>query len=722
MKVQICLIIFLFCFSLFSVSAFAVGYEFLDNGKVLHFWNNVDDYYLNRTSGMQWSNHYDEYWTHNVFCIGYYSGDTWNKAWCNDELIDFNEIIDADNSSINITYWRNFQYLGYKLQGAINYYLEENDTELKVTPYLKNKDVDDITVTLGFVWRVNKIRISNHTENNHIFINDTIYNLSQDLDLTFKNMSKEVYNGNCSLNITNETICNPYNETVFIPFYTITDNDKYMTDRDLVNIEWNDKLKYLVKIKSMPSQYNAPVDLGIKIGKLNSGQSKQTILLWQDPDAESPKWFDNSSNTTVAGDPILFSVNWTDNEGLGYYIFSTNNTGTWVNDSAQILGLNPDRDNVTLVAYFPMDFYNSSGIFDNSTYDFFGSFIGAEMGVDNITSGKIGQGLAFDGSNNDYVNISYDATKPIFQIDGAESISVFAWVKPYSANDEWEGIVSRVWNQAWSLASTGENYQFVFVIDSQNSVQAPINTLTFNTWSFIGGTYNGTDIIVYHNAVEVASGTIGAQTMSGTYDLFIGANPQQVKTWHGVIDEVYVYNYPLSQTEINELYILHNQSWSNVTKTLNSTEGAFVEWLFYANDTSNNWNTTDTWFIGTTTTTTTIPTIAEFDYCRLLWAESCVDIENLDYCRVLWVETNANKISNDNWCANNNTLARNVTLQLTVDGNLSTIISYREEVCQYGCDNVTKMCKTAPFTTSLWIVGFIFLALIAIGVAVKVLR
>ena len=50
----------------------------------------------------------------------------------------------------------------------------------------------------------------------------------------------------------------------------------------------------------------------------------------------------------------------------------------------------------------------------------------------------------------------------------------------------------------------------------------------------------------------------------------------------------------LSATEIASLYALGQnatQSWSNVTKTLNATVGTSVGWKVYANDTSNNWNT-----------------------------------------------------------------------------------------------------------------------------------
>jgi hypothetical protein len=46
----------------------------------------------------------------------------------------------------------------------------------------------------------------------------------------------------------------------------------------------------------------------------------------------APQYFQSSANSTIAGKPTLFSLYWTDDIGLGGYIFSTNNTGTWVND------------------------------------------------------------------------------------------------------------------------------------------------------------------------------------------------------------------------------------------------------------------------------------------------------------------------------------------------------------------------------------------------------
>ena len=56
--------------------------------------------------------------------------------------------------------------------------------------------------------------------------------------------------------------------------------------------------------------------------------------------------------------------------------------------------------NHSLKGYWPMDFYNTTGVFDNSTYHNFGKFEGG-MTTGNIHNGKYGKAVEFDGTNDD---------------------------------------------------------------------------------------------------------------------------------------------------------------------------------------------------------------------------------------------------------------------------------------------------------------------------------
>jgi len=50
-------------------------------------------------------------------------------------------------------------------------------------------------------------------------------------------------------------------------------------------------------------------------------------------DITPPVWSDVGTNDTLAGQPTLFQVKWTDSGGMSGFIFGTNNTGIWVNDT-----------------------------------------------------------------------------------------------------------------------------------------------------------------------------------------------------------------------------------------------------------------------------------------------------------------------------------------------------------------------------------------------------
>ncbi len=65
---------------------------------------------------------------------------------------------------------------------------------------------------------------------------------------------------------------------------------------------------------------------------------------------EIPQWFDNSTNSTIAGELIEHRVRWTDDNALSGYIFSFDNgTGTFVNDTFVSMSGAEDWSNVSKV-------------------------------------------------------------------------------------------------------------------------------------------------------------------------------------------------------------------------------------------------------------------------------------------------------------------------------------------------------------------------------------
>jgi len=234
-----------------------IGYEFLDGGGILHIWNTEDNYYFDVDSGMQMTNHYMQYWTHNVMMLGYYAGDVWNLLYRTDELSGFSKTIDTDSSTyINITMWKDLSYSSYDFRLAIVYYLELNDENLTVIPYIKNLGVE-IPFTIAFGWELKDIQIDMTEEHDQIYINNiTSYLLNQTLD--------ESYAGSDTDGV----------------FY-LQNNNSGNINYDLY-LRWNPSLIYLLTVKSRVGQYNAPVTLFIRVGSLNVGQEKFTKMYWHD--------------------------------------------------------------------------------------------------------------------------------------------------------------------------------------------------------------------------------------------------------------------------------------------------------------------------------------------------------------------------------------------------------------------------------------------------------
>lgn len=290
-----------------------IGYEYLDS-ETLHFWNDIDDYYLNMSSSIQFSNHYQEYWTHNIFCAGYKTG-SWNYL-CSDTLPISMNVISDNLTYVQISGTRIVTIAGRDIEMGIDYYLELGDNFLNVTPSLEHISGTPITNDLAFAWRVNNIQINNDVENDRIFVNNTWYNLNESLDMLFTNMSRKlsndewVWNGNCTSNC-NEDPSNvscvgcwdiiEVNSTQYLPFYILR-------DLSTINLRWNENLNYFLQVKNN-SQYNTPITLAIVTTGLNVNQTKKASFQWKDPSGLSDTFTD--SDGTHLPDHVADGVDWT---------------------------------------------------------------------------------------------------------------------------------------------------------------------------------------------------------------------------------------------------------------------------------------------------------------------------------------------------------------------------------------------------------------------------
>ncbi len=236
-----------------------ISYEFLDDdgnivgpssGTTVHMWNTQDDYFFNKSSGIQFTNHFQDYWTKNIFCIGYYSGETWNKIKCADELDNFQKSIETDNSTyVNATLWKDISYGSYDLRLGINYYLGLDDKNLSITIYGKNIGID-IPFDLGFAWKITDWDIPLKT---HDFIN--------------------VNNTNYLIHTFNDSVIFKNMNNSFIKGY-----DNY----NFLRLDWNKNLDYAVKMYGDGTKKGFYIATLINAGHFSPNQEKSTTFQWID--------------------------------------------------------------------------------------------------------------------------------------------------------------------------------------------------------------------------------------------------------------------------------------------------------------------------------------------------------------------------------------------------------------------------------------------------------
>jgi hypothetical protein len=327
-----------------------------------------------------------------------------------------------------------------------------------------------------------------------------------------------------------------------------------------------------------------------------------------------PKYSNNSTNNTVAGQPTLFSLNWTDNYGLHGYIFSTNNTGTWINDSFHYFGEvneNSTDWSVGLVGLWHMNEGSNSVTIDSSVNSNTGSLQNMNETGNNMngsipsgwTAGVFGNALGFDGAN-DRVNVGNASNLNVV------NLTIGAWIKVNKISQMSIG---------GKFAGTGNNRSYGISTDSSGNIELTIYngsyalglgsgglaTITANRWYFVTVTFSPPNSTKFY-----INGSFITETIYRVNQIYASASPLQIGWvsdvlyhFNGTIEEFMVWNRTLSATEIQQIYNLSSrlptQSWSNITKTLNTTTGSLVQWRVYANDTSNNWNASEIFYLTT---------------------------------------------------------------------------------------------------------------------------
>ncbi len=169
------------------------------------------------------------------------------------------------------------------------------------------------------------------------------------------------------------------------------------------------------------------------------------------------------------------------------------------------------------------------------------------------TDGAAGGALQFDGDG-DYVDIG---THPEFDI--TSQVTVAAWFRIRAFDKESQAIITKG-DTAWRLQKNRGTHSITFgcfglsMADSWGATRGRTK-VDDDRWHHAVGVYDGTRISLYVDGKLDASDAASGQIGTNEAPVLIGENSQRPnRFWHGLIDEVRIYSYALSEPEIVTLY------------------------------------------------------------------------------------------------------------------------------------------------------------------------
>ncbi|MGH2556972.1 MAG: LamG-like jellyroll fold domain-containing protein [Actinomycetota bacterium] len=196
-----------------------------------------------------------------------------------------------------------------------------------------------------------------------------------------------------------------------------------------------------------------------------------------------------------------------------------------------------------LVAAYNFDAGTGTTLADRSGLDNSGTISGATWS----DNGRYGKALQFDGSN-DMVTIADSVS-----LDLTDGMTLEAWVRPTSESG-WRTVLLKEQPDglAYGMYSSNNSNQPPSLYGHISSDVAAIgdDRLPMSTWCHLAGTFDGQTLRLYVDGDLVATRSLAGDLRTSNTPLRIGGNQVWGEYFRGTVDDVRIYDRPLSQSEI----------------------------------------------------------------------------------------------------------------------------------------------------------------------------
>lgn len=173
---------------------------------------------------------------------------------------------------------------------------------------------------------------------------------------------------------------------------------------------------------------------------------------------------------------------------------------------------------------------------------------GAISGASRISTKQFGKAVKFNGTSN-WITVNHSAS-----LDLSNALTVEAWVYPTAMPSGWSTILLKEQTGGLTYAlyanSDGNRPNQTISVGGSDKQLSVGSRLTVNTWTHLAATYDGVTQKLYVNGSLAGSRPQAGRIAVSDGKLRIGGNSVWGEYFTGRIDEVRVYNRPLTQAEI----------------------------------------------------------------------------------------------------------------------------------------------------------------------------
>ncbi|MBM4025475.1 MAG: hypothetical protein FJ280_08710 [Planctomycetes bacterium] len=170
-------------------------------------------------------------------------------------------------------------------------------------------------------------------------------------------------------------------------------------------------------------------------------------------------------------------------------------------------------------------------------------------------AGRLGGAIAL-GGDGDFLDVAAGAA-----FDCSAGVTVAAWIRVNAFDRPWQAIVTKGDN-TYRIQRNNETNTLEFactglVIPGGNPYGSLFGSTPIgrNQWHHVAGVYDGKRMYLYVDGTLDASQEAWGAINTNDTPVQIGANTQmQDRFWNGLLDDVRIYNYGLSEAQIRRLY------------------------------------------------------------------------------------------------------------------------------------------------------------------------